>query len=75
MFFPPIIPYFSESRGLKVIRVYCGALMTSLEMAGVQISILKLVDPKWVEYLDVPSDAPAWPKGGLIRDYKDIVLT
>ena len=73
MFF--IISYLSESRGLKVIRVYCGALMTSLEMAGVQISILKLDDPKWVEYLDIPSNAPAWPKGGLTRDYKDIVLT
>ena len=56
-------------------RVYCGALMTSLEMAGVQVSILKLVDPKWVEYLDAPSDAPAWPKGGFVREYKDIVLT
>ena len=56
-------------------RVYCGALMTSLEMAGVQVSILKLVDPKWVEYLNAPSDAPAWPNGGLVREYKDIVLT
>ena len=58
-----------------MIRVYSGALMTSLEMAGVQVSILKLVDPKWVEYLNAPSDAPAWPKGGLVREYKDIVLT
>ena len=56
-------------------RVYCGALMTSLEMAGVQMSVLKLVDPKWVEYPDIPTDAPAWPKGGLTRDYKDIVFT
>ena len=67
--------HFSESRGLKVIRVYCGALMTSLEMSGVQISILKLVDPRWVEYLDRPTDAPAWPKGGRTRDYKDVVLS
>ena len=56
-------------------RVYCGALMTSLEMAGVQVSILKLVDPKWLEYLDAPSHAPAWPKGGFVRSYKEIVLT
>lgn len=35
----PPIPI--ESRGMVVARVMCGSLMTSLEMAGVSISLMK----------------------------------
>ena len=52
-----------EARGYSVVRMYTGHMMTSLEMAGILISLLKVTDyPQWLEYLDAPTDAPAWPK-------------
>nr|XP_018911123.1 PREDICTED: triokinase/FMN cyclase-like [Bemisia tabaci] len=49
-------------RGITVHRMYAGALMTSLEMCGVQVCLLKIHEnPEWLVYLDVPTDAPAWP--------------
>ena len=52
-----------EERGYFVVRMYAGHMMTSLEMAGVLISLLKVTDyPQWLEYLDAPTAAPAWPK-------------
>jgi len=51
-----------ESRGYKVVRMYTGHMMTSLEMAGILISLLKVTDhPDWLKYLDAPTEAPAWP--------------
>lgn len=35
---------YTESRGVKVDRVYCGPFTTSLEMAGVSITLLHLDD-------------------------------
>jgi len=51
-----------ESRGYKVVRIYTGHMMTSLEMAGILISLLKVTEhPDWLEWLDAPTSAPAWP--------------
>jgi len=51
-----------ESRGYKVVRIYTGHMMTSLEMAGILISLLKVTDhPDWLTHLDAPTAAPAWP--------------
>ena len=51
-----------ESRGYKVVRMYTGHMMTSLEMAGILISLLKVTDhPEWLSCLDAPTSAPAWP--------------
>lgn len=51
-----------EKRGYSVVRIYCGHMMTSLEMAGILISILKVTEnPEWLELLDEPTLAPAWP--------------
>ena len=36
---------------MAVVRVITGALTTSLEMAGVSLTIIKLNDPQWVELL------------------------
>ena len=48
-----------ESRGFKVARMYTGHMMTSLEMAGILISLLKVTDhPDWLRYLDAPTEAP-----------------
>jgi dihydroxyacetone kinase len=48
-----------ESRGMFVDRIYMGGYITSLEMAGMSISILKLKD-NWVDYLDKEGNSPAW---------------
>ena len=50
-----------ESRGYKVVRMYTGHMMTSLEMAGILTSLLKVTDhPEWLSCLDAPTSAPAW---------------
>merc|ERR1719481_1105517 len=51
-----------EGRGVRVVRAYTGHLMTSLEMAGILISILKVSGkPAWLQLLDRETAAPAWP--------------
>eukprot|EP00249_Psilotum_nudum_P013807 c24525_g1_i1 orf=256-2034(+) len=48
--------------GLAVERVYTGNFMTSLDMAGFSLSVLK-VDDAILQRLDAPTKAPAWPVG------------
>ncbi|CAI7896571.1 unnamed protein product [Closterium sp. NIES-53] len=53
--------------GLAVERVYAGHFMTSLDMSGLSLSVLK-VDDQVLQRLDAPTLAPAWPnacQGGL----------
>jgi len=40
--------------------LYSGTFISSLEMAGVSISVLRLDDER-IRLLDAPTDAPAWP--------------
>src|SRR4051812_28968063 len=49
-----------ESRNIVVERVLLGTFMSSLEMAGVSISLLR-VDEERLRLLDAPTTAPAWP--------------
>lgn len=49
-----------QHRGLKIERIYSGAFMTSLDAAGVSISVLR-VDNERLALLDAPTWAPAWP--------------
>ncbi|XP_042889906.1 triokinase/FMN cyclase-like [Penaeus japonicus] len=58
-----------KQRGINPLRVYQGSLMTSLDMKGVHIAVLRILDPSWVAFLDAPTTALAWPtpiiyKGG-----------
>lgn len=48
------------SRGINVVRFFSGALMTSLQMAGFSVTLLKL-EPDMVAGLDAPVAVPAWP--------------
>jgi len=56
--------HFSEAFGVRVRRCYAGHLMTSLNMAGIQFSVLKIPGDKqyWFDLLDEPTNAQAWPK-------------
>lgn len=47
---------------IQVYRMYYGSLMTSLDMAGFQISVLNVTRHLyWVAHLDSHTDAPGWP--------------
>ncbi len=51
---------FLESKALKVERAYAGTFLSSLDMAGISISVLGLNDER-LRWLDSPTTAPAWP--------------
>lgn len=50
-----------ESRGIVVERVYAGTFMSSLDAAGVSVSVMR-VDGHRLRLLDAPTLAPAWPR-------------
>jgi dihydroxyacetone kinase len=47
-------------KGLVVERVYTGTFLSSLDMAGISISLLELTDGR-LRWLDAATTAPAWP--------------
>jgi len=51
---------FLASKGLTVERIYAGTFLSSLDMAGISISLLGLTDD-WLRWLDAATTAPAWP--------------
>jgi triose/dihydroxyacetone kinase / FAD-AMP lyase (cyclizing) len=51
---------FLEGKGFTVERIYAGTFLSSLDMAGVSISVLGVND-QWVRWLDASTTAPAWP--------------
>ena len=51
---------FLEDRGITVERALAGTFLTSLEMAGCSLTLLRLDDARRAR-LDAPTDAPAWP--------------
>ncbi len=55
-----------RERELVVERVYSGTFVSSLDTAGVSISLLKL-DDSLLRWLDAPTSAPAWPHAALER--------
>ncbi len=55
----------ARARGLEVRRLWSGAFLTALDMAGVSISLLP-VDDATLALLDAPTAASAWSGGGVI---------
>jgi len=51
---------FLEKNGFIVERLYGGTFLSSLDMAGISLSVLG-VNPDWLRWLDAPTTAPAWP--------------
>lgn len=50
-----------EERKIAIYDTYVGEFMTSLEMAGCSVTLLKL-DDQLIELLEAPSDTVAWKK-------------
>nr|XP_033465686.1 triokinase/FMN cyclase isoform X2 [Epinephelus lanceolatus] len=55
-----------ESRGVVVARVMSGSFMTSLEMAGVSLTLMK-ADQETLRLFDAKTSAPAWPNLSTVR--------
>jgi len=51
---------FLESKSFTIERIYAGTFRSSLDMAGISISVLSINDA-WLRWLDAPTTAPAWP--------------
>jgi dihydroxyacetone kinase len=51
---------FLESKGFTVERIFAGTFLSSLDMAGISISVLGLNDER-LRWLDASTTAPAWP--------------
>jgi dihydroxyacetone kinase len=51
---------FLESKGIMVERMYAGTFLSSLDMAGISITVLGVND-EWLRWLDAVTAAPAWP--------------
>ncbi|KAF3320529.1 putative 3,4-dihydroxy-2-butanone kinase isoform X1 [Carex littledalei] len=54
------VPELQLEHGVAVDRVYTGSFMTSLDMAGFSITLMKS-NPSILERLDAPTKAPYWP--------------
>jgi triose/dihydroxyacetone kinase / FAD-AMP lyase (cyclizing) len=51
---------FLGRHGLTVERIYAGTFLSSLDMAGISISVLGLTDER-LRWMDAATTAPAWP--------------
>ena len=51
---------FLQGKGFRVERVYAGTFLSSLDMAGISVSVLDVND-EWLRWLDAPTTAPSWP--------------
>jgi triose/dihydroxyacetone kinase / FAD-AMP lyase (cyclizing) len=57
---------FLAGKGLTVERIYAGTFLSSLDMAGISISVLGLTEDR-LRWLDAPTTAPAWPNAAKQR--------
>jgi ATP-dependent dihydroxyacetone kinase len=55
-----------EARGLDVERLYSGTFVSSLDMAGISVSLLRVNDER-LRWLDAPTSAPTWPNNSKRR--------
>ncbi|CAA7400813.1 unnamed protein product [Spirodela intermedia] len=56
------VPQLQLEHGVAVERVYTGSFMTSLDMAGFSITVMK-ANAEILQRLDAPTKAPNWPVG------------
>jgi dihydroxyacetone kinase len=65
---------FLENKGFTVERIFAGTFLSSLDMAGISISVLGLNDER-LRWLDASTTAPAWPNVPKQRPGKPAVET
>jgi triose/dihydroxyacetone kinase / FAD-AMP lyase (cyclizing) len=63
---------FLESKDFMVERIFAGTFLSSLDMAGISISVLGLNDER-LRWLDAATTAPAWPNVLKERPGKPVV--
>ncbi|XP_070181470.1 triokinase/FMN cyclase-like isoform X2 [Littorina saxatilis] len=61
---------YLESRGIVVVRALCSPFLTSLEMAGTHVTVLR-VDDDVTRCLDAPTKSPHWPRSLLPSGVSD----
>jgi len=49
-----------EAKGVKPVFTKAGNYMTSIEMAGISLTIFELAEDKWLDYLNYPVETIAW---------------
>jgi triose/dihydroxyacetone kinase / FAD-AMP lyase (cyclizing) len=54
------IMHVLENKGFEVKRLYAGTFLSSLDMAGISISVMSVNDDR-LRWLDAGTTAPAWP--------------
>lgn len=57
------VSFIAAALGIAVLHIYAACIMTSLDMAGVQVSTLKVSrvhKEDWLNYLDAETKACAW---------------
>lgn len=47
-------------RNIKPVFTKVGNYMTSIDMAGISLTIFELADPQWLDYLNYPVETIAW---------------
>lgn len=51
---------FLELEGLKISFIKTGKFMTSLDMGGISVTLCRVKDQKWLDFLQAPTTALAW---------------
>ncbi|HEP1805320.1 TPA: DhaKLM operon coactivator DhaQ [Streptococcus suis] len=51
---------FLELEGLKLPYIKTGKFMTSLDMEGISVTLCRIKDPVWLDFLQAPTEAAAW---------------
>lgn len=51
---------FLELEGLKLSFIKTGKWMTSLDMGGISVTLCRVKDPIWLDFLEAPTAAAAW---------------
>lgn len=51
---------FLELEGLKLPYIKTGKFMTSLDMEGISVTLCRVKDPVWLDFLQAPTEAAAW---------------
>ena len=48
------------AKGIKPVFTKAGNYMTSIDMAGISLTVMEIADDKWLDYLNYPVKTIAW---------------